>query len=67
MLIVSAVHLRKVAQNFSSVNEIDLQYVCEGLFIQPQEPTKFADTNSAGLWNIAKNSNFSKRTLRLQH
>jgi hypothetical protein len=57
--------LRKVAQNSSSINEEDLQDVCEGLLVKPQKTTKFADTNGEGLWDIAENSDFSKRTFRL--
>lgn len=65
ILAVSAVYLRKVAQNSSSINEEDLQDVCEGLLVKPQKTTKFADTNGEGLWDIAENSDFSKRTFRL--
>ena len=35
MLFVSTIYLGKIAQKFSSISEINLQYVCEGLFIQP--------------------------------
>ena len=35
MLIVYTVYLSKIAQKFSSINKVNLQYVRERLFIQP--------------------------------
>lgn len=52
-MIVYAAYICEVAQNFPSIDKINLQNVCERLLIQPQEPAKFANTNTVWLWNVA--------------